>query len=145
MATPGEEDNRQTDPSSRRYGLLLIQNTIKCVPLIQSWKNGRLTVGKIYAGFLILENWKTTRFGQIPGVGLSVSDKRVNPKTIAKNECLLTKNNIIIIIIIFFFDFDSTKANIIPQDFKKEILNQSSIKITMVLSLRETMPNNKGY
>lgn len=35
-------------------------------------RNGRLTVGKIYAGFLILENWKTTRFGQIPGVGLSV-------------------------------------------------------------------------
>ncbi|KAK2721459.1 hypothetical protein QYM36_003671 [Artemia franciscana] len=27
--------------------------------------NGKLTVGKIYAGLLILENWRTTRFGQI--------------------------------------------------------------------------------
>ncbi len=26
---------------------------------------GKLTVGKIYGGLLILENWKTTRFGQI--------------------------------------------------------------------------------
>jgi hypothetical protein len=26
---------------------------------------GKLTVGKIYGGLLILENWKATRFGQI--------------------------------------------------------------------------------
>lgn len=26
---------------------------------------GKLTVGKIYAGLLILENWRSTRFGQI--------------------------------------------------------------------------------
>ncbi|XP_022239678.1 voltage-dependent calcium channel type A subunit alpha-1-like isoform X4 [Limulus polyphemus] len=29
-------------------------------------REGNLTVGKIYAGLLILENWKTTRFGQLP-------------------------------------------------------------------------------
>ncbi|KAH9397655.1 hypothetical protein TYRP_003978, partial [Tyrophagus putrescentiae] len=44
----------------------------KLIPPNLELRNGRLTVGKIYAGFLILENWKTTRFGQIPGVGLSV-------------------------------------------------------------------------
>ena len=44
----------------------------KLVPPNYELRNGRLTVGKIYAGFLILENWKTTRFGQIPGVGLTV-------------------------------------------------------------------------
>jgi hypothetical protein len=27
---------------------------------------GRLTVGKIYGGLLILENWKATKFGKIP-------------------------------------------------------------------------------
>ena len=27
---------------------------------------GKLTVGKIYGGLLILENWKTTKFGRIP-------------------------------------------------------------------------------
>lgn len=26
---------------------------------------GKLTVGKIYAGLLILESWRNTRFGQI--------------------------------------------------------------------------------
>lgn len=36
-------------------------------------RNGKLTVGKIYAGFLVLENWKATRFGQIPGASLGVS------------------------------------------------------------------------
>lgn len=26
---------------------------------------GKLTVGKVYGGLLILENWKATRFGQV--------------------------------------------------------------------------------
>lgn len=34
--------------------------------------NGKLTVGKIYAGLLILESWRNTRFGQIDS-GLPVS------------------------------------------------------------------------
>lgn len=34
---------------------------------------GKLTVGKIYAGLLVLENWRTTRFGTVPGSGLAVS------------------------------------------------------------------------
>jgi len=32
----------------------------------------RMTVGKIYAGLLITENWKTTKFGKNPPVGLPV-------------------------------------------------------------------------
>ncbi|KAI1305266.1 Voltage-dependent calcium channel type A subunit alpha-1 [Halotydeus destructor] len=31
----------------------------------------KITVGKIYAALLILENWKTTKFGQIPSGGLA--------------------------------------------------------------------------
>lgn len=35
---------------------------------------GKLTVGKIYAGLLIVENWKSTKFGKIAGPNaLSVS------------------------------------------------------------------------
>ncbi|CAM1324279.1 cac (predicted) [Pycnogonum litorale] len=35
------------------------------VPLNDELNSGKLTVGKIYAGLLVLENWKSTRFGQI--------------------------------------------------------------------------------
>ncbi|XP_011300228.1 voltage-dependent calcium channel type A subunit alpha-1 isoform X3 [Fopius arisanus] len=35
------------------------------IPRKEELNNGKLTVGKIYAGLLILENWRTTRFGQI--------------------------------------------------------------------------------
>lgn len=46
----------------------------KLLPPHEELTTGNLTVGKIYAGLLIHENWKTTRFGQKPGAGgLSVS------------------------------------------------------------------------
>lgn len=63
----------------------------KLVPPNFELRNGRLTVGKIYAGFLILENWKTTRFGQIPGVGLTVCLTKIffNPVFIFKNKSIL--------------------------------------------------------
>ncbi|XP_046452681.1 voltage-dependent calcium channel type A subunit alpha-1-like isoform X11 [Daphnia pulex] len=35
------------------------------IPPDNELNTGKLTVGKIYGGLLILENWKTTRFGQI--------------------------------------------------------------------------------
>lgn len=34
---------------------------------------GRLTVGKIYGGLLILENWKATKFGKTPMLDVVVS------------------------------------------------------------------------
>ena len=34
---------------------------------------GRLTVGKIYGGLLILENWKATKFGK-----MAMNDAQVN-------------------------------------------------------------------
>ena len=34
---------------------------------------GRLTVGKIYGGLLILENWKATKFGKTPMSDVVVS------------------------------------------------------------------------
>ena len=41
----------------------------KLLPPHEELNTGNLTVGKIYAGLLIHENWKTTRFGQKPGPG----------------------------------------------------------------------------
>ena len=35
---------------------------------------GRLTVGKIYGGLLILENWKATKFGKTPMLDVVVSN-----------------------------------------------------------------------
>lgn len=35
------------------------------VPRNDELNAGKLTVGKIYAGLLILESWKNTRFGQL--------------------------------------------------------------------------------
>ncbi|NP_001159383.1 cacophony A [Tribolium castaneum] len=48
------------------------------VPPNDHLNNGKLTVGKLYAGLLILESWRSTRFGQveptgIPGFGNSPS------------------------------------------------------------------------
>merc|ERR1719510_2713559 len=36
------------------------------IPPREEIGKGKLTVGKIYGGLLILENWKTTKFGKIP-------------------------------------------------------------------------------
>lgn len=36
-----------------------------CFYILAETKKGKLSVGKIYAGLLILESWKTTRFGKI--------------------------------------------------------------------------------
>lgn len=44
----------------------------KLVPLDEELTKGKLTVGKIYAGLLVLENWRTTRFGRIQTAGLVV-------------------------------------------------------------------------
>ncbi|XP_064108487.1 voltage-dependent calcium channel type A subunit alpha-1-like isoform X4 [Macrobrachium nipponense] len=45
------------------------------VPPDDELKYDKLTVGKIYGGLLILENWRTTRFGQIqPAGGLEGKD-----------------------------------------------------------------------
>lgn len=58
----------------------------KLLPPHEELNAGNLTVGKIYAGLLIHENWKTTRFGQKPGPGgLSVSS---NESTLL-NICLV--------------------------------------------------------
>ncbi|KAK6641659.1 hypothetical protein RUM44_013374 [Polyplax serrata] len=43
------------------------------VPQKEELNAGKLTVGKIYAGLLILESWRSTRFGQIESAGVPVS------------------------------------------------------------------------
>ncbi|XP_077535891.1 calcium voltage-gated channel subunit cacophony isoform X5 [Haemaphysalis longicornis] len=52
--------------------------TDKFMPPDSELEEGRLTVGKIYGGLLILENWRTTRFGQAPGAG-SLTEKASPP------------------------------------------------------------------
>lgn len=42
------------------------------VPPKDTLNTGKITVGKVYAGLLILESWRNTRFGQIDS-GLPVS------------------------------------------------------------------------
>lgn len=43
------------------------------VPRTEELNAGKMTIGKIYAGLLILESWRSTRFGQIEPAGVSVS------------------------------------------------------------------------
>ncbi|XP_064213761.1 cacophony A isoform X8 [Tribolium castaneum] len=40
------------------------------VPPNDHLNNGKLTVGKLYAGLLILESWRSTRFGQVEPTGI---------------------------------------------------------------------------
>lgn len=40
--------------------------------------SGKLTVGKIYAGLLILESWKSTRFGQVESANPQVIYIRIH-------------------------------------------------------------------
>lgn len=42
------------------------------VPPSDQLNCGKLTVGKIYGGLLILESWRSTRFGQLEPTGLPV-------------------------------------------------------------------------
>jgi hypothetical protein len=41
---------------------------------ITELNKGKMTVGKIYAALLILESWRTTRFGRLESTGLPVSE-----------------------------------------------------------------------
>lgn len=43
------------------------------IPKKDELNTGKMTVGKVYAGYLILESWKSTRFGQIEPAGGGVS------------------------------------------------------------------------
>lgn len=47
------------------------------IPQSTELNNGKLTVGKIYAGLLILESWRSTRFGQIEPAGLPVCIRHI--------------------------------------------------------------------
>ncbi|GLV41113.1 cacophony [Carabus blaptoides fortunei] len=44
------------------------------IPRTDELNNGKMTVGKIYGGLLILESWRSTRFGQIETSGLPVME-----------------------------------------------------------------------
>jgi len=46
--------------------------------LITELNKGKITVGKIYAALLILESWRTTRFGRLETAGLPVSEPPKN-------------------------------------------------------------------
>jgi len=46
--------------------------------LITELNKGKMTVGKIYAALLILESWRTTRFGRLETAGIPVSEPPKN-------------------------------------------------------------------
>ena len=46
---------------------------MQCNVIFTEIGKGRLTVGKIYGGLLILENWKATKFGKTPMMDVVVS------------------------------------------------------------------------
>ena len=60
------------------------------VPCTPSIGRGRLTVGKIYGGLLILDNWKQTKFGlrpaldrvRIRSLGMAISTLKLVAKTL---------------------------------------------------------------
>jgi hypothetical protein len=60
---------------------ILVLLLLKKSPSFLEIGKGKLTVGKIYGGLLILENWKTTKFGRIPSSQRPVSG---NPRTSRK-------------------------------------------------------------
>ncbi|XP_064457887.1 voltage-dependent calcium channel type A subunit alpha-1-like isoform X3 [Ornithodoros turicata] len=79
---PAEEmdqaDKELKDTIKKLWPLHAKKVTDKFVPPNLELREGRLTVGKIYGGLLILENWRTTRFGQLPGAG-SLTEKAQSP------------------------------------------------------------------
>ena len=59
------------------------------VPRSEELNAGKLTVGKIYAGFLILESWRNTKFGQMEGGDVPVSDHNPHQQTLFFHISLL--------------------------------------------------------
>lgn len=55
------------------------------VPPTDQLNTGKLTVGKIYGGLLILESWRSTRFGQMEPSGLPVRET-LNKKLVLQRE-----------------------------------------------------------
>ena len=58
------------------------------VPKHEELNQGKLTVGKIYAGLLILESWRNTKFGQIESelpVSFIISTFIISPMNIYIN------------------------------------------------------------
>lgn len=75
------------------------------VPPTEQLNNGKMTVGKIYGGLLILESWKGTRFGQLE-TGQQV-------RTLIKRFFFYHSFDIIIILTIFLnFEYICIKTKI---------------------------------
>ncbi|XP_076342693.1 voltage-dependent calcium channel type A subunit alpha-1-like isoform X3 [Tachypleus tridentatus] len=63
----------------------------KILPNNDALQEGNLTVGKIYAGLLILENWKTSRFGQLPTETNLTEENTSAPQTDPARPSLLRR------------------------------------------------------
>ncbi|XP_065346993.1 voltage-dependent calcium channel type A subunit alpha-1 isoform X9 [Cloeon dipterum] len=62
------------------------------IPKTDELNKGKLTVGKVYAGLLILENWRMTRFGQIEGATVPDESGEQTPSPQGKSSffnCLM--------------------------------------------------------
>lgn len=63
------------------------------VPKKDELNTGKMTIGKIYGGLLILESWRSTRFGQIEPAGGAVS----------YNSLILSKLSLPFLLILLLF------------------------------------------
>jgi hypothetical protein len=57
--------------------------------VITELNKGKMTVGKIYAALLILESWRTTRFGRLESAGLPVSEPPKSTSDPVNSEVLI--------------------------------------------------------
>ena len=71
---------------------------------------GKLTVGKIYGGLLILENWKQTKFGGLPLPKVTVYPSVEHSKNLERTSFISTSLQIINNARIFFLKKDFTKC-----------------------------------
>lgn len=70
--TQDQKDRELRETILKLYPLQAKKMIDKLIPPKEELGKGKLTVGKVYAGLLILESWKTTKFGHVTSTGLVV-------------------------------------------------------------------------
>ncbi|XP_051167257.1 voltage-dependent calcium channel type A subunit alpha-1 isoform X5 [Leptopilina boulardi] len=64
------------------------------IPRNEELNKTKLTVGKIYSGLLILESWRTTRFGQIEGTGGQIDNDLIDNDSAGQNPAAQARSTI---------------------------------------------------
>ncbi|XP_074596871.1 calcium voltage-gated channel subunit cacophony isoform X2 [Brevipalpus obovatus] len=74
MRDPEERDqaDRELRETIKKLWPLQAKKMVdKLVPPEEEIARDKLSIGKIYAGLMVLENWRATKFGKLPGTGLN--------------------------------------------------------------------------